>query len=42
MLAQNVITAIVHGMFKSPPRGNQDFKEGCLKTTTISNSALNG
>lgn len=27
MLAQNEITAIVHGIFKSPPKGNQNSKE---------------
>lgn len=41
MLAQNKVTAIVHGIFKSCPRENQDFKEHHIKTTAVYNFALN-
>lgn len=41
MLAQNEIIAIVHGIFKSPPRGNQGFKEHHIRATTKYNSVLN-
>lgn len=41
MLAQNEITAIVHGIFKSPPGGNQDVKAQHLKVSTKYNSVLN-
>lgn len=41
MLAQNEITAIVHGIFKSPPGGNQDVKAHHLKVSTKYNSVLN-
>ena len=42
MLTQNEITAIVHGVFKSPPRENQDFKKHHMKTTTLYNYVLKG
>lgn len=38
---KNEITAIVHGIFKTPPRGNQDFKAHHIKVSTKHNSVFN-
>lgn len=42
MLTQNEITATVHGIFKSHPRGNQDFKKHHMKATSLYNYVLQG
>ena len=41
MLARNEITATVHGVFKSLPRGNKDFRKHHTKAAIVYNSALN-
>lgn len=41
MLAQNEITAIVPGIFKTLPRGSEDFKEHHIKATIIYSSVFN-
>lgn len=41
MLARNEITAVVPGIFKTPPRRNEDLKKHHIKAIVIYSSVLN-